>query len=436
MRGLINRQAVAWALYDWGNSAYATVVLAGFFPIFYRDYWGAGQPGGSITFHLGVAHSLSSLLIVVLAPTLGAIADSGGLKKRLLLLFATLGFAMTGALYWLGQGELLAATVIFILASVGFMGGNVFYDSLIMGVARERDYDRISALGYALGYLGGGLLFAFCVWMTLSPETFGLADAASAVRLSFLLTAFWWALFTVPLMLFVHEPKRDAGPRGLAAVRAGMGQLVATFHEIRRLRVVVLFLVAYWLYIDGVDTVIRMAVDYGKSLGFGTDALITALLVTQFVGFPAAIVFGQLGTRWGTKRALLLGIAVYVLITIWGSRLSEIWEFYALAVTVGLVQGGVQSLSRSLYARLIPADKAAEFFGFYNMLGKFAAVVGPVLMGWIGQLAGNPRIGILSLLLLFIPGALILMRVNVEEGHRIAETMEEVEDNNDRGGEK
>lgn len=419
----INRRALAWALYDWGNSAYATVVLAGFFPIFYRDYWGAGQAGTSITFHLGLAHSLSSLLIVLLAPTLGAVADSGGLKKRLLLLFATLGIAMTAALFWLEKGELLAATVIFVLASVGFMGGNVFYDALIMEVAEERSYDRVSALGYALGYLGGGLLFAFCVAMTLAPGRFGLADAAAAVRLSFLLTALWWAVFTVPLLLFVREPHRPAGPRGWEAVRAGLGQLLATFHEIRRLRVVGLFLIAYWLYIDGVDTVIRMAVDYGKALGFGTDALITALLVTQFVGFPAAIVFGQLGTRWGTKRALLLGIGVYVLITLWGARLTQVWEFYALAVTVGLVQGGVQSLSRSLYARLIPADKAAEFFGFYNMLGKFAAIVGPVLMGWIGQLAGSPRVGILSLLLLFVPGALMLWRVDVREGHRMAEAL-------------
>lgn len=423
MRGTMNRQVIGWALYDWGNSAFATVVLAGFFPIFFRDFWGAGRAGTEITFALGAANSIASIAIVLLAPVLGSIADSAGLKKRLLLLFAALGITMTAALFWVAEGELLAAAVVFVLGNIGFLGANVFYDALIVGVTDERHYDRVSALGYALGYLGGGLLFAFCVAMTLMPGTFGLEGPAEAVRLCFLLTALWWAAFTVPILLFVREPRPASGPSGLTAVRAGLRQLVGTFHEMRRLRVVGLFLLAYWLYIDGVDTIIRMAVDYGKSLGFGTEALISALLITQFVGFPAAIVFGHLGTRWGTKRALLLGIGVYVLITVWGSRMTALWEFYGLAITVGLVQGGVQSLSRSLYARLIPPDKAGEFFGFYNMLGKFAAVLGPVLMGWVGYLADDPRVGILSLLLLFLPGAVILYLVDEREGHRMAETL-------------
>jgi UMF1 family MFS transporter len=247
--------------------------------------------------------------------------------------------------------------------------------------------------------------------MTLWPTRFGLAGANQAVRLSFLLTAVWWAVFSIPLFLAVRERGAAAGSSLVAAIRGGLSQLAATLREIRVLRMVVLFLLAYWLYIDGVDTIIRMAVDYGMALGFGRNGLILALLITQFVGFPAAIAFGRIGARLGAKTGILIGIGVYVLVTVWAFFMDSVWEFYALAITIGLVQGGVQALSRSFYARLIPPEKSAEFFGFYNMLGKFAAVIGPVLMGWVGVATGNPRLAILSIVVLFLGGGTLLLFV-------------------------
>lgn len=417
---LDRRKAISWAFYDWANSAFATTVIAGFFPIFFKQYWSAGAPVTESTFWLGAANSLASLLIVFLAPVLGAIADRGGARKRFLLAFAALGIVMTGALYGVAQGQWIWAATVYILALIGFSAGNIFYDALLVGVAEERKLDIVSALGYSLGYLGGGLLFALNVLMTLYPGWFGLADAAEGVRVSFVTVALWWALFSIPLLLWVPEPPAPDRVGGLAAIRAGFGQLRGTFREIRRLRVVGTFLLAYWLYIDGVDTVIHMAVDYGLALGFPADSLIVALLLTQFVGFPAAIAFGRLGERWGPRTGILIAIAVYFLIAVWGYFIRYPWEFYALAAAIGLVQGGIQSLSRSLYARLTPAEKSGEFFGFFNMLGKFAAVLGPVLMGAVSLLSGNPRLSILSLLVLFAGGALLLARVDEAEGRRVA----------------
>ena len=420
---LDRRQAVSWAFYDWANSAFATTVIAGFFPIFFKQYWSAETPVTESTFWLGAANSLASLLIVLLAPLLGAIADRGGARKKFLLAFAALGMVMTGALYGVGKGEWAWAVTCYVLALIGFSAGNIFYDALLVGVAGERKLDIVSALGYSLGYLGGGLLFALNALMTLYPGWFGLADAAEGVRVSFITVALWWALFSIPLLLFVPEPPAPGRVSGLAAIQAGLAQLRSTFREVRRLRVVGAFLLAYWLYIDGVDTVIHMAVDYGLALGFPTDSLIVALLLTQFVGFPAAIAFGRLGERWGPRAGIFIAIGVYILITGWGYFIRHPWEFYALAVAIGLVQGGVQSLSRSLYARLIPAEKSGEFFGFFNMLGKFAAVLGPVLMGMVSLLTGNPRLSILSLLVLFVGGALLLARVDEAEGKRMAGTL-------------
>jgi UMF1 family MFS transporter len=405
------RAVVSWALYDWANSAFATVMMAGFFPVFFRDVWSAGEASADITFRLGIANSIASLVIVALGPALGAIADSGGRRKRFLMAFLILGVTTTAALTWVALGKWELALVLFVLSTVGFLGANVFYDALIVSVTTEERYDVVSALGYALGYLGGGVLFAGCVAMTLWPARFGLAGAEQAVRLSFLLTAIWWAVFSIPLFVAVREQGAAMRTSLGAAVRGGLSQLAATFREIRRLRPVVLFLLAYWLYIDGVDTIIRMAVDYGMALGFGRNGLILALLITQFVGFPAAIAFGRIGTRLGARTGILIGIGVYVGVTVWAFFMDSSWEFYALAVTIGLVQGGVQALSRSFYARLIPPERSAEFFGFYNMLGKFAAVVGPALMGIVGVATGSPRLAILSILVLFVGGGALLVLV-------------------------
>lgn len=418
----LTRPILSWALYDWGNSAFATTVMAGFFPLFFKQYWSAGADVTESTFRLGLANSVASLIIVILAPVLGAIADNWGARKRFLIFFTFLGVLMTALLPLVQMGEWQWAVLFYVVATVGFSGGVSFYDSLIVFVTEPAKLDRVSALGYAMGYFGGGLLFAFNVWMTLSPATFGLADAAEAVRISFFTVAVWWALFTLPMALFVTEADGKARSAG-QAVTAGLRQLRDTFHEVRRLRVVFLFLCAYWLYIDGVDTIVRMAVDYGLALGFASESLITALLITQFVGFPAAIAFGRLGERLGPKTGIYIAITVYLMVVLWATQMDKVAEFYGLAVVIGLVQGGIQSLSRSLYARIIPSEKSAEFFGFYNMLGKFAAVLGPVMVGWASVVTGSPRLSMLTLLLLFGGGALILRWVNVEEGKKKAKAL-------------
>ena len=415
-----NKEVISWAFYDWANSAFATCVMAGFFPIFFKQFWCSGVDVSVSTFRLGLANSVGSLAVILLAPLLGAIADQAQAKKKFLFFFTMLGVAMTGSLYAVSQGHWLTATLLYVFGIIGFSGGNVFYDSLLVSVAPPSATDRVSALGFSLGYLGGGLLFAFNVLMTQKPALFGLADGAEAVRISFLTVSAWWLLFTIPIMVWVKEPQTTTRLTGMTPLTAGFKQLAATFRKIRKLKVVLCFLIAYWLYIDGLDTIVRMAVDYGMALGFETGDLILALLLTQFVGFPAALVFGRLGERFGTKRAIFAGLAIYFAVTLWAMRMDSIREFYMMAVAIGLVQGGVQSLSRSLYSRIIPQDKSAEFFGFYNMLGKFAAVIGPFLMGWISVLTGKPRLSLLAVAGLFASGAFFLYFVNEEEGVRLA----------------
>jgi UMF1 family MFS transporter len=410
------KRALPWALYDWANSAFATTVMAGFVPLFHKQFWSVGAPETVSTFRLSLANSIAGIAVAILAPVLGAIADRGGARKRFLLGFSLLGVAMTAGLHLAAEGQWALALTLYALASIGFSGSLVFYDSLLLSVSEPERFDLVSALGYGLGYVGGGLLFSLNVFMVNQPESFGFADATQAVRWSFFTVAAWWGLFTVPLLIWVPEGRRPATPASLwTTVRSGWAQLIETFRQVRRLKSVFTFLLGYWLYIDGVDTVIRMAVDYGSALNLPGNSLIFALLITQFVGFPAAIVFGKLGERLGARTGILLGLAVYVGVCIFGYFMTSVAHFYVLAVTVGLVQGGVQSLSRSLYARLIPPDKAGEFFGFYNMLGKFAVIIGPILMSLVGLLTGNPRTGILSLILLFGLGAGLLWRVRLPE---------------------
>lgn len=404
-----------WALYDWGNSAYSTAVMAGFFPIFFKQYWSEGTDVNESTFYLGIANFASSLVIVLLAPLLGAMADRCGHRKRYLFRFAILGIVTTALLPLVGQGEWQWAVFFYVLATVGFSGSISFYDSLLIFVAPRKEFDHISAMGYAIGYLGGGLLFAVTVGMTLKPELFGLADATAAVKLAFYMVAIWWGIFSLPLLLWVVEPGAKKETLSLWWVlQDAIGELKHTFAEVRQQRMVWLFLIAYWCYIDGVDTIIRMAVDYGLALGFSSDSLIVALLITQFVGFPAALVFGKIGTLRGPKFGIQIAITVYMLIIIYAYFMDSEFEFYIMAVAIGLVQGGIQSLSRSLYTRLIPAEKSAEFFGFYNVLGKFAALLGPLLIGWTSLITHDSRLSILSLIPLFVIGAWLLSKVEVE----------------------
>ncbi|MCD6337349.1 MAG: MFS transporter [Candidatus Marinimicrobia bacterium] len=422
----------SWAMYDWANSAFATTVMAGFFPIFFGAYWSAGVANVDTTARLGFANSIASLVVAILAPFLGAIADKGSAKKKFLFTFAFIGVVMTGGLFMVHQGQWQVAAFMYVVATIGFSGGNIFYDSLLPGVASEKKVDHVSSLGFAMGYIGGGLLFLLNVMMYLKPEMFGIADSTLAIKLSFLSVAIWWALFSIPIFLVVKEPKFETNNLNVfQTIKAGWLQLISTFKEIQHLKVVGTFLLAYWFYIDGVDTIIRMAISIGTALEFPSSALIVALLIVQFVAFGGSLLYSLLAKKIGAKQSLYVGIVAYAVITLIGFFMNQVWHFYALAVAVGLFQGGIQAISRSLYSRIIPVNKSAEFYGFFNLLGKFAAVIGPSLMAVVALLTRNAgditiggmqlenmgiRYGVLSILALFLIGGLLLRRVDIEKG--------------------
>ena len=423
-------------MYDWANSAFATTVMAGFFPIFFKQYWSYGADVNMSTARLGLGNAAASIVVAVMAPILGAMADSGSVRKKFLIFFAYLGVLMTASLFLIKKGDWGWAIFLYVMGNIGFSGSNIFYDSLLPSVADEGEIDYVSSLGFSMGYLGGGLLFLGNVLMTLMPEKFGLPDAGTAIRYAFVSVAFWWGFFTIFTILWVPEVQATStSSSGSNFIVVGFKQFVGTFKKVRHLKTVFLFLIAYWFYIDGVDTIIRMAVDYGMSIGFDSNDLIIALLITQFVGFPCALFFGKLGQMWSVKKSIYIAIGIYMLVTLWGSMMTYKQEFYILAVIIGMVQGGIQALSRSYYSRLIPNNRFAEFYGFYNMLGKFAAILGPVLIGFVGLMARyilmppSPtpeqfvhvsrlasRWGIASILLLFIIGATLLFFVDEEKG--------------------
>jgi UMF1 family MFS transporter len=412
-RVLTRRSVFGWAMYDWANSSFATTVMAGFFPLFFKQFWNAGVPATESTFRLGIANGTASLLVALMAPLVGAIADKSSARVRLLGLFTVLGAATTAGMFLVSKGEWLTAAVLYVIASLGFWGGNQFYDSLLTDVSEPHEYDLVSGYGYAMGYLGGGLLFAVNVAMVLKPALFGLADAGEAVRWSFVTVGIWWAGFTLFTILFVRERSTQAALPAGAAIRAGAAELFNTVRHLRADRTLLMFLLAYWFYIDGVNTIIKMAVDYGLSLGLKQNSLITALLVVQFVGFPAALGFGWLGQKVGPRAGILIGIAVYAGIAGYAYFLQTERQFMIMAVIIGLVQGGVQSLSRSLFGRLVPPGKSGEFFGFYNLMGKAAAILGPTLTGVVALLTHDSRLAILSITILFVIGAVFLLRVRV-----------------------
>ena len=436
-----NKKAIwGWAIYDWANSVYVTTVMAGFFSVFFKKYWSAGADVNVSTAQLGFANSIASLLVALMAPVLGAIADKGSARKKFLIFFAYLGVLMAAGLFLVQEGQWGMAIFVYVMGIIGFSGANVFYDSLLPSVAGEDNIDRVSSLGFALGYLGGGILLLINVMMFSFPQSFGLLDGAEAVRYSFLTVAVWWGLFTIITIIWLPEAKVSTDSKTVDNyVTAGFKQLVNTFKKIRHIKMVFLFLLAYWFYIDGVDTIIRMAVDYGLSLGFDDKDLIAALLIVQFVGFPAALVYGILGERWGVRKSIYLAIGIYMLITIGGTMMTQKYQFYILAVAIALVQGGIQALSRSYYSRLIPKGQEAEYYGFYNMLGKFAVIFGPILMGVVGLIARRilmppaptpeqvtavgqlaARWGIASILILFLLGAILFYFVDVEKGREEA----------------
>ncbi|CAJ2376854.1 MAG: MFS transporter [Gammaproteobacteria bacterium] len=427
-RLFLRRGVLSWALYDWANSAFATTVIAGFFPVFYSAL-SADLSARDSQFWFQITLAASSIAVAIAAPLLGAIADRGGGRKKFLAVFAMTGILMTAGLAWVHAGMWQVGLLLYALGSVGFSGANIFYDAMLVEVSEPHEFDLVSSYGFALGYIGGGLLFAVNVLMVTQPAWFGFADAGGAVSASFISVAIWWGAFTVPLLLIPADKDESAAPRmrALPAVRAGLKELLATFRQLRRMKTLFLFLAAYWFYIDGVGTIIKMAVFFGnRILSLPPESLIVALLLTQFIAFPSALFFGWFGGRIGPRRAILAGLAVYLAVIAYAWRwLNSAADFYLLAAAIGLVQGGVQSLSRSLYARFVPKAKSAEFFGFFNMIGKFAAILGPLLMAavpFVVRGAGE-RDSILALALLFVIGGALLWKVDVADGERAAREM-------------
>lgn len=411
----MNREEWSWVLYDVGNSAFVLIMVTAIMPIFFKEYAAAGIPAAESTANWGFANAAASTILAVIAPLLGALADYRHHKKRFFLFFLALGVFFTLALPWVGAGQWLLCLALFVLARVGWAGANIFYDSFLTDITVPERMDTISARGYAYGYIGSVVPFVAVIALLLAA---GMANGLpiAATRIGFVLVAFWWLAFSVPLLRNVHHV--HFLPASRHPIRDSYRRLLATGEKIRHHRQAALFLLAYFFYIDGVDTVISMAAAYGHDLGFSVPLLIAVLLVIQIVAFPFALLFGRLASKYSTKTMLLAGILVYCLvvgIAFWlpfiANQQVKVGVFWAISFLVASAMGGIQALSRSYFGRLIPAQKSAEFFGFYNVFGKFAAIVGPLLMGVVGRLTGDSRWGILSILLLFIIGAALLCRV-------------------------
>jgi UMF1 family MFS transporter len=421
------RTISAWAMYDWANSAFAVIILTAIFPVYYRSLaTNAGRSPADATAYWAYTTSVSMLLVAVVGPVLGAMADIVGGRKRFLALALVLGVLGSAGLAFLGVDTFVLGSLIFAVANFGFAGGNIFYESLLPHVARPNDIDRVSALGYALGYLGGGLLLVINALWLLRPDWFWMPDRGFALRASFVSVALWWLVFALPLFRDVREPGGEQLRSSLRIVANGFQRLARTLSQIRRYRQLALFLLAFWLYNDGINTIIKIATAYGDEIGINHDHMLVALILTQLVGFPSTLGFGALSGTLGPKGAIFVGLASYVVISIAGFFMKSVWHFYVLALGVGLVQGGTQALSRSLFATMVPKARSGEFFGFFSTGEKFAGIIGPAIFGFAGQLMGSSRWGIISVTLLFVAGAALLWRVDEEEGRSAAATAESV----------
>lgn len=393
-------------------------VLTAVFPVYFGTVAAVDLPDGVASGRYSMVTAIALTVVAVLAPILGALADTRPLKKRLLATFAALGMLSSAALVAVGPGDWQLGLVLFALANIGAACSFVFYDALLPHVARSpTEQDRLSTTAYALGYLGGGLVLAVNLLMIERPAWFGIANAEWGSRLSFLCVALWWALFTIPLLRRVPEPPIAPVVRAATRpVREAVRQLRQTFHDLRGYRHAFLMLVAFLIYNDGIQTVFRMATIYGAELHIGTQHLIGAILLVQFIGVPFAFLFGALAARFGAKRCILFCVAVYVVVCVFAYRMSTTWEFYALAVAVGTVQGGAQALSRSLFASLIPRQRSGEFFGFFAVGERFAGIFGPFLFSVAQMTTGSSRLAILSIVVFFVIGGFLLVGVDVDQG--------------------
>jgi UMF1 family MFS transporter len=412
----------SWAMYDWANSAFATTIMAAMFPPFYRSLAiAAGLAEANATAAWAYTASIYQVIVALLAPVLGAISDHTGGKKWYIAFFAGLGVVGTGLFMVLGGDSYVLASILYIVGAVGFSGANVFYESLLPHIAKKGDIDQVSTRGYAMGYVGGGILLVINMLWYMWPDLFFMPSEGFALRAAFFSVAVWWALFSIPLFRNVPEPPvARAKGESVNILTAGFGRLTHTFRKMTSYKQLLLFLVAFWIYNNGIGTIITMATAYGDEIGIGLSDMVIALIITQFVGIPFSFGFGWLAKKLNAKRSILIALIVYTLISIAGYFMKTATHFYILAFLVGTVQGGSQALSRSLYGNMVPKSQSAEFFGFYSTSSKIAGILGPLLFGVVSQVAGESRLSIISLIVFFVVGGLLLLAVNVEEGIGIA----------------
>jgi MFS transporter, UMF1 family len=425
--GLHRRELRAWAMYDWANSGFVTLVVTAVFPIYFQDVAAAGLDDAVATARYGYATSGALVLVALLSPLAGAYADASARRKKLLGACVVVGAVATAALGLVGEGDWVLALGLFALGNLALLLSLVFNDSLLPHIAKQDEVDRVSTAGYALGYLGGGLLLALALFAILSPQALGLADSGVATRLAFVATALWWLGFSLPVLRRVPEPPRrleSDETASAAPLRLALTRLSETLRELRTFRHAFLLLIAVLIYNDGVTTIYRMATIYGREIGLPQRDLIAAILMVQFVGIPFAFLFGQIAGWIGTKRAILLALVLYLGITVLGYSVQTAAHFYMLAFGVAMVQGGTQALSRSLFASMIPHHKSSEMFGFFGVAERFAAVLGPALFGLTATLTGSSRYAVLAVAVFFLVGGALLMRVDVEAGRAAARRYE------------
>lgn len=407
------KQIFSWAFFDFANSTFSTTIMAGFFPIFFKQYWSLGSDPLLTTARLGTLISVSSLIMALISPVVGTIADQKQSKKIGQFCFMLLGVFASLWMSQIPEGQWNQASLAYGLGLIGFFGSIIFNDSLLPFVAPGKNSDWVSGLGYSMGYLGGGLLFGINVFMYLKPDFFGIANGVDAIKLSYMTVGIWWFVFTLPAMIFIPEPRNDKPVLPLLSVlKHTHSSIISSLKEIFGNRNLKYFVLAYWVYIDGVYTIMNMAVDLGINLGFAASDLISALLLVQFVGFPATLVLSKIAERKGCKPVILVCLIIYCITVVLATQMNVAWHFYALAAVIGLVQGGVQASSRSLFSRMVPQEKSAEYFGFFNLLGKFASILGPLLVGWVTFFAGSSQVGLLGLLVLLIAGSILLTKVS------------------------
>jgi UMF1 family MFS transporter len=410
----------AWVMYDWANSAFATTMLAAVLPIFYSSVAASTLPKHVATSYWGFTQTVAMLCVALVSPVLGAIADYSGSKAKFLRLFAYLGILASCCFVFVGKGDYLLASFLFVLGTIGFSGGNSFYDAMLNDIVPAEKRDYVSSKGFAFGYIGGGILLVINLLMIQMPGLFFLPSTEAGTYVSFASVAVWWFLFSIPI--FRHIQDRPTGAHHSIGQYAAIGfrRIWNTLKRIARYPELLKYLLAYWLFNDGITTIITMATIYGTEIGIGTTDLIAALVITQFVGIPFTLLFGKIAERLGSKTSMYISLSIYVLIVVFGYFMTEAWQFYALSIVVGVVQGGSQAVARSIYSRLVPQGHEAEFFGFLTVSSKFSSMVGPFVFSVVGLATGSSRLGILALIVFFIGGIALLAAVNLAKGEEQA----------------